>query len=260
MALSQRQREIEQLLLTEKRVEVADLVRRLGASEVAVRKDLAEFETRGFCLRTASGAILAERPEAVVPYVRRARQYVAAKEAIAAAAARLIEDGDFILLDAGSTTLELARALRQRELHVLTNSLPAADILAESDSVQLTLIGGTFRRATLSMVGPVAMASLRLLHVSKAFLGAAGFDEKTGFGSSNLIEAQTKSAMIAAADKVYVLADSTKFEQASFTPFATLAEVDAVITNQPPPPAVARLLGQFQVQLVLASEQDTLRG
>ncbi len=260
MAYSERQQQIEHILLAEKKVDVSDLVRRLGASEVAIRRDLGDMETRGFCLRTASGAILAERPDHVVPYIRKARQYLAEKEAIAAVAAARVSDDEHIILDAGSTTLELARKLRGRNIHVLTNSLPAADILSDSEPVRLTVIGGTLRRASLGLVGPLAVMTVHGIHADKVFLGAAGFDLENGFSSANLIESQTKAALLGAAEEVIIIADSTKFERPAFAPFAPLDRIKVVITDRQPSSEVAKALAGAGVELVVARSTEEVGG
>ena len=254
MDAATRQKEIERLLLAERKCAVEQLSRRFKVSEVTIRKDLAALEGRGALLRTHGGAVLAERPELVIPHLARAAENQAGKERMALAAAKRVQDGEHILLDAGSSTLAVARALRGRDVTVVTNSVPIAMEMAGADDGKTSVIvlGGSLRRSSLAMMGPLAQQQLSALHCDRAFLGASGFDPRTGFCCQNLIEAETKRAMSDASRELVLLADHAKFGRTAFAPFCPLKEVDALITDATPPKPVAEALKKAGVEVTVA--------
>ncbi|HEY3323891.1 MAG TPA: DeoR/GlpR family DNA-binding transcription regulator [Planctomycetota bacterium] len=254
MSFIERQRQIENVLQLERKILVDDLSRRFGVSEVTIRKDLTDLEVRGVLLRTHGGAVIAERPDMVVPMHRRSLEQVSEKNRVARAAARRIKDGESILLDTGSTTLALARELRGRNLNVITNSVLIAVELATDEQINVIVLGGTLRRSSYALMGSLALEQVRLLHVDRAFMGASGFDPKTGFSCQNLIEAETKRAMLKTAHDKVLLVDRSKFERSAFAPFCPLKEVDCVISDDTPSRAVIEALHRAKVELVVARQ------
>lgn len=254
MDCTERQKEIERILAEERKASVDLLSKRFKVSEVTIRKDLAQLETRGVLLRTHGGAVLAERPELVIPHLTRTGENPSAKEHIARESARRIQDGEHVLLDAGSTTLCIARALRGREVTVVTNSVPVAmEFAGESERANVIVLGGSLRRSSLALMGPLAQAQLGSIHCDRAFLGASGFDLRTGFCCQNLIEAETKRAMMTTAREVVMVADKAKFERTAFAPFCPLKELDALITDAPPARPVADALRKAGVEVVVSA-------
>jgi len=252
MGQIERQREIETLLMAERKVLVEDLSQRFGVSEVTIRKDLTDLESRGVLLRTHGGAVIAEKPELVVPIHRRSTEAVSQKSAIARAAAMRIKDGESILLDTGSTTLALAREIRGRNINIVTNSVLIATELAADEQISIIVLGGTLRRSSFALMGQLALEQLKELHVDRAFLGASGFDPKAGFSCQNLIEAETKRAMAHAAHEAVVLVDNSKFENSAFAPFCTLKEIDCVVTDAQPTRPTQDVLQRAGIELVIA--------
>src|SRR6185503_11080686 len=174
------------------------------------------------------GAVLAERPEMVIPHLARTEENQAGKERMGQAAARRVKDGEHVLLDAGSSTLAVARALRGRDVTLVTNSVPIAMETAGEDDAKtgVIVLGGSLRRSSLALMGPLVQQQLGSLHCDRAFLGASGFDPRTGFCCQNLIEAETKRAMAAASRELVMLADHVKFGRTAFAPFCALKELD----------------------------------
>lgn len=253
MDCAERQKEIERILAEERKASVEQLGKRFKVSEVTIRKDLAQLETRGVLLRTHGGAVLAERPELVIPHLTRAGENPAGKDRIAAQALRRIRDGEHVLLDAGSTTLAIARGLRGREVTVVTNSVPVAmELAGDLEKANVIVLGGSLRRSSLALMGPLAQAQIGSIHCDRAFLGASGFDARTGFACQNLIEAETKRAMAQTAREVVIVADKGKFERTAFAPFCPLKEVDAVITDVTPPRPALDALRKASVEVVMA--------
>jgi DeoR family fructose operon transcriptional repressor len=171
--------------------------------------------------------------------------------AIAREAARLVQQGQTLFLDAGTTTLELARVLPSRlDITVATNSVPIAAELA--DRVRLILTGGTVKASTLALTGPMAERSIEQMHVDIAFVGMNGVSAAAGFTTPTLEEAATKAKMITAARMAVVLADGTKFGVVTFARVAGLDEVDLVITDERAPASEVELLRGAGVEVALA--------
>jgi len=227
---NERHAELVRLLQVERRVSVADLSARLGASRVTIRKDLEQLEKEGLLVRTHGGAVSAEDPGRTVPISNRLEVNREAKEAIAARAADLARGARSILLDAGSTTLAAARLLRNHPGQITTNSLAIACELAGRPSGSFMLLGGDWRRESSAFIGPYAMQVLDGINADVAFLGASGVDE-SGFSCHNSLESQVKARIIETARRTYVLADSVKWGRASFSTFARMGAVDAWVTD-----------------------------
>lgn len=231
--LNPRQQLILERLERAGRVQVAALSRELGVSEVTTRKDLQELEEASLLKRVYGGAVAAHRSKYNLSLGDKVRQLSANKLRIAEAALELIHDGDTLILDAGSTTLALARMLpgRRRQLTVITNALPILAELSAVEGLELIALGGIVRRHSLAMVGPQAVAALRGLHADMAFLGATGATLAQGLSTPNLIEAETKAAMVTSAAECTALIDHSKFGQASLAPFAPWEVLRYLVTD-----------------------------
>ena len=239
------------ILLKEKKISVCELSRRLGVSEVTIRKDLTELEKQGRLLRRYGGAVPAENPLQVVSHLKRVSQQQVEKRRIAKFAASMIKDGENILLDAGSSALFLAEELHGREIRIVTNSMPVVNELIGDDRISLEVIGGTLRRASEAMVGPRACMALENIRVDKVFLGCSGFDPALGFSSQNAVEAETKRKMLKCAPEIIVLADHTKFSRPAFANFAKLDEITKIITDKKPEEHIFRSIKMKKRELIL---------
>ena len=220
-------------LVTERgKVTVSALRERFGVSGATIRNDLRELQQQGLLARTHGGAIRNTKTGQEYSFAQREVQNLAAKQAIATAASALIEDGDRIILDTGTTTMELARLLhRKRDLTVVTNDLKIAWLLEEAEIPDIVLLGGAVRKGfhcTLPLPGE---SLLSRLSADKAFMGVNSFSPDRGATTPDIRQAATKRAMIAAAEKTVLLCDQTKFGRVSFAQFATLGHVDALVTD-----------------------------
>jgi DeoR/GlpR family transcriptional regulator of sugar metabolism len=234
MLVGERRRRIVDLLASHERAEVGELAARFAVSESTIRRDLQLLSERGVLERTRGGALHPSRFEP--SFGQKSTESRAEKEAIAAEAVRLIDEGQTILLDAGTTTLELARALRmRRDITVVTNSVPIALELA--NRVVLILTGGVVKESTLALIGPIAERSIEQMHVDIAFIGMNGVSATAGLTTPTLEEAATKARMIGAARLAVVLADSTKLGAVTFARVAGIDEVDVIITDGRAPAA-----------------------
>lgn len=231
MRTGQRRSAILQQLLRTGYVEARQLAADFDVDSSTIRRDLDELARRGHLDRTHGGARV--RSGAVdIPYASKEREQLPAKAAIAAHAASLICDGDSVLLDSGSTTHELARALSdRRDLTIVTNDLRIARLVADYRGIHLLVAGGELLPTTFTLAGELAARYIEDLRLDWAFLGADAIDLKSGVTNTNTIEIRFKRNFIQAGRTVAVLADSTKFDRTALVRVADLAEIDMVITD-----------------------------
>jgi DeoR family fructose operon transcriptional repressor len=233
-------------------VHAADLGRTLRTSLASIRRDLADLERSGLLTRTHGGAISNSLAAAEPSLAQKEDHYQAEKAAIASLAASLVEKGDTVFLDAGSTTRQIARELRHvRGIIVVTNALNVASELASSD-IEVILTGGQLRRGVLSQVGPIAEQAIAGLHVDKLFLAANGVDLARGVTTPNVAEARTKRAMVDSAKQVILVADHSKFGHVTFGRVCGLERIHAVITDDRLPARFAAAVEQRGLRLYVA--------
>lgn len=260
MLARQRQDAILDQVTREGGARVAELVERFGVSDMTVRRDIQVLAKRGLVARVHGGAaavselFTANEPEFKV---KSALQPVE-KRAIAVAAAGLVEPGSSVALSAGSTTYAVAQALCDvPRLTVITNSLPVADMLHSQapPDVTVVLIGGMRTRSD-ALVGPVALAVLRDLHVDWLFLGVHGMDLRSGLTSPNMSEAETDRAMIASAHRLVVVADHSKWNVVGLAAIAPISEVDILVTDDKLPEPARRALEAQVGRLIVADSGE----
>ena len=254
--LSERQERILAWLERTGAVGVGELAQALGVSEVTVRKDLQELEERSFLTRTHGGAVRSHRSKFNLSLGDKLARQPGAKDAIARAAVALVHDGDTVLLDAGSTTLALARLLpgRFRGLTVITNSLPIVAELTRGEGIEVISVGGVVRAHSLAQIGPLAALALSRLTADRAFLGATGATLERGLSTPNLVEAETKRAMLEAAPSRYALLDGSKLGRGSLAAFARWEELSGVITDRDAPEAFLDGLRERGLDVTVAAE------
>ncbi len=214
-------------------IQVADMALRLSVSGITVRRDLERMQQEGRCIRTRGGAIRAGQSTTLeLPYDVKRRRCMEEKRRIAAAAVELIGDRETIILDAGSTTYELAALLlHRRGLTVATNDLQIAAKLASNPDITLVCTGGIARANVYALQGHQAESLLRTLRVNKTFLGADAIHADGTIANVNLEEVAVKQAMIQAGEQVILLADSSKFAITGFARVCDLTEIDTLITD-----------------------------
>ncbi|MFM8577660.1 MAG: DeoR/GlpR family DNA-binding transcription regulator [Planctomycetaceae bacterium] len=206
-----------------------ELVREIGVSESTVRRDLDALEQQGAVRRT-HGGVLASAGGLRGEFDDRQPVNWSAKRAIAAVAAGRIQDGETVLLDGGTTTYEVARLLVGRSLQVVTNSLPVANLFASQSRSDLVLLGGYVSPRSGVCLGPYANELLSRLHVATTVLSAAGIAED-GLYNAHLLLAESEQAMLRAAGRVIVVADSSKFGMRSLTHVAELQRINLVVSD-----------------------------
>lgn len=229
MFAEERQQQILSRLAQQGRVEVADLAALMHVSEDTVRRDLKTLQARGYLQKTHGGAVALDTGR--MAWSTRADLNARAKSAIGAAAARLVEAHQSVILDADSTIFELSRRLRVRPLSVLTNSLDIAAIFAAEPEVQLGLTGGDWHPDSRYLVGSDAVHALAQRRADWAFVGACAVHPGTGVTSVSQADAAVKRAMMASAERVVVLADASKLGQIAPYLVSPLAQLYALVTD-----------------------------
>ncbi|NHC24960.1 DeoR/GlpR transcriptional regulator [Nocardioides sp. IC4_145] len=238
-------------------VRVSQLARLLEVSEMTIRRDLDNLAAKGAVEKVHGGATVAggTRPSTDEPgFEAKWAQETAEKEAIAAAAAAMVRPGSAVGLSAGTTTWTLAHHLRSIPgLTVVTNSMRVADVLhkAPGGAPNVVLTGGV-RTPSDALVGPVAVSSLRLLHLDLVFLGVHGIHPRAGFTTPNLLEADTDQALVAAGQRLVVLADHTKWGMIGISTIAPLDRADVVVTDDGLHEDGRATIRELSVELVVA--------
>jgi DeoR/GlpR family transcriptional regulator of sugar metabolism len=209
---------------------LSELVTDLGVSESTVRRDLEALDQAGLARRTHGGAICSAELRSMPALEDREGSMTSEKRSIGQAAAELVADGESVLIDGGTTTLELARMLVGRPIQVVTNSLPIATLVTSTPGTDLVLIGGYVYPRTGVAMGPMAIAALSELRVHHVFLGAAGI-MPDGIYNSNTILVDTQRQMMKVALNAIVLADRTKFGKPSLSKLCGMKEISRIVTD-----------------------------
>jgi DeoR family transcriptional regulator of aga operon len=215
------------------RVSIADLSDRLGVSEVTIREDLKHLEGRGVLKRVRGGAVMTRNDSMEMSLEETSTTNRGEKMAIAAKAASMVEDGQTIIIDVGSTTTEMAKALSPdlSRVVVITNGLNIALILEAIPGVSVIVTGGTLRPLQHSLVAPMGTLLLDQLKADIAFIGCNGVDPVRGFTNSNIAEAEIKQAMVRSAAKSVFLADHDKIGEVASAFVADTSGADLLITD-----------------------------
>jgi DeoR/GlpR family transcriptional regulator of sugar metabolism len=249
----------QQLILKEVRrsgaARVSELTELLGVSDMTVRRDLDVLASAGLVDKVHGGATVSTRLSANEPgFEAKSHQQIEEKEAIARAAAALVEPGQAIGLTAGTTTWLLAHHLLDvPSLTVVTNSLQVANVLyAERRPDLIVILTGGVRTPSDALVGPLAVATLRSLHVDLLFMGVHGMTVDAGFTTPNLLEGETDQAHLASAERVVVVADHTKWGVRGLSRIARLDEAHIIVTDAGLPAEARSTLAEHVDQVVIA--------
>ena len=232
--LYDRREQILTLLKKDGSVKVVDLVKRFGVSIETIRRDLEALEEDGFLRRVYGGAVRESRRSEETLLQERMVQNAAEKERIGKAAAAFVQDGDVIGIDVGTTTLEMARALLQRDLRiiVITNSIQIAATLSASEKIEVILIGGRVRHGELSVGGHMLTeANMRLFQTDKLFLGVGGITDKFGITDFREEETAFRRIGIERTKEVYALADHSKFGVTAMYHVCDADRIHTVVTD-----------------------------
>lgn len=252
MLNEERRRVILAALRRDGRVLVTELARQFDTSQVTIRKDLEILHRHGLVHRTHGGA-LPSREGALEDPTLREKEKLQRKEklAIAAAAAHLVKEGQVVILDSGTTTTAIARALREfKNLTIVTNAVNIAAELSGA-AIEVILTGGTLRKNSFSLVGPIAEETLRRLHADILFLGVDGFDVQYGLSTPNLLEAKVNRVMVEVARRTVAVCDSSKFGRRSLSLIVPPTALHGVITDRAAPKPDLRILRKSGIEVTI---------
>lgn len=253
MSTQERLRGILNLLETNGSTLVSQLAARFQVSEMTIRRDLIALERKGVLYRVHGGAVSSRGRSYEPPFIVRQMKNLDEKRRIGEAAAGLVNAGETLILDVGTTTLEMARhLLGKRNITVITPSLHIANLLTEQPGIRLILPGGILRKGELSLVGSLAERAFQDFFVDKLFLGVGAIDFQAGLSEFNLEDSQVKKAMLRSAKEIVVLADASKFGQVAFASIAPLKVVGRIVTDQSLDPALLARLQEEKIEVLLA--------
>lgn len=250
--LDERERKILSLLIEQPRIGVNELSRLLEVSAVTVRSDLDDLADKGYLIRTRGGALPAFHPDIIA----RGRHRADIKAAIASVAAGLIEDGDTVMIEAGTTTALIGRyLLGKRDVKVVSDSTLLLPCARSNPALKLTIVGGIFRPEAESMVGPEAVRHLRQFHVKTAFIGTDGFSMENGLSTHMMEATEVVRTMHERSDRTVLVADSSKWGQAGFARIIPLDEIDTLITDEGMPPEAREEIQNLGIEVLTAKEK-----
>jgi DeoR family fructose operon transcriptional repressor len=232
-------------------VTLTDLARSVKVSESTLRRDLDHWNRQGLVKRIHGGAMFTGDGSALPALEERTTSQIAEKRAIARVAAARIRDGDAVLLDGGTTTLEVARLLVGRPVQIVTNSLPIANLFASSRETDLVMLGGYVYPRTGVALGPLTMRMMEDIHVHQTIMGVGGITAK-GLFNSNLLLVETERQMMRCADQVVLVADHSKFGKQTLAFLCEMSAIDTFIVDQGITSEHRELLGEADARLVIA--------
>ena len=253
MLIDERRQHVLDKIKREGRVLVGELSDELGISRITIRKDLEFLQAQGLIQRSHGGAIAAQSGALFDPsLLEKQKLHPKEKERIANAAVELVEEGQCVILDSGTTTTAIARALRKfRHLTIITNAVNIAAELTNTD-FEVILTGGTLRKNSFSLVGPLAEEFLEEIHADVLFLGVDGFDPEIGLTTPNILESRVNRAMVNAAKTVVAVCDSTKFGKHSLALIVPSQKISVVITDENLAPEYREHLQKLGVRVIVA--------
>jgi DeoR family transcriptional regulator of aga operon len=232
MMAEERRTQILQTVRSAGRVRVNELASRFSTSAVTIRNDLNELHQRGLVLRSHGGAVLPDTILHESPVHERLKAHSDEKRRIGAMAATLINDGETIILDSGTTTLEIARQIKKKQgVQIITNGVNIAAELLDARDVQTFIVGGTVRGESASISGHFSEEMFDQFSADKLFLSGAGCDPDFGVSGANLEETMVNRAMLRISREIILVADASKFSKRSMTRIAPFSEIDTVISD-----------------------------
>jgi DeoR/GlpR family transcriptional regulator of sugar metabolism len=263
MLAAQRQKLIVDEIRRAGGVRVSELTGLLAVSEMTIRRDIEVLAAAGLVEKVHGGATMRGGLSADEPgFEAKSHRQLREKEALALAASKLVEPGQSIALSAGTTTWRLAHHLSQvPDLTVVTNSLQVADVLHRNGRSDLTVVlTGGVRTPSDALVGPIAVTTIRALHLDMLFMGVHGIAEEPGLTTPNLLEAETDRALVAASERLVVVADHTKWGVRGLSRIAGLGDVDVFVTDSGLSAEARAVINEHVDRLVIASKTPPAAG
>lgn len=249
MLALERRNQILEKLQAEKRVVVSELSQLYDVSEETIRRDLDKLEKEGLAIKSYGGAVINEDVSIDLPFNVRKNQNVAGKQKMAELAASLVKDGDHIFLDASTTAVFVAKALKEKErLTVITNSVEILLELADVSGWNIISTGGVMKEGYLAFLGSKTDEIIRSYYADKVIFSCKALDQEWGIMESQEAFGSTKKAMIGSGRKKILVVDSSKFDQTAFSVAGNMKEVDVVVTDTEPTERWKRYFEKFNVE------------
>lgn len=255
MLVEERRQKVLDILTENGFMALADLAATLEASESTIRRDLDYWDQHGLIKRTHGGAFFQGDNSTLPALEERSSRELEEKRLIARRAAARIKDGDAILLDGGTTTLEVARLLVGRPLQIVTNSLPIANLFANSPKTDLVILGGYVYPKTGVALGPLTVRMMDDVHVQQTILSVGGITAR-GLFNSNMLLVETERTMLRCADEVVVVADHTKIGRQALAFLCQLGEVDTLIVDSALTPEHRAAMDEAGVRVLVAEAMN----
>ena len=251
MLAIERRNEILEKLQTERRVVVSELSQLYDVSEETIRRDLEKLVVDGYAIKSYGGAVINENSNIDLPFNVRKNRNVIGKQKMAELIASRVKDGESMILDASSTAVYIAKALKEKNnLTVITNSIEIVMELLDAPGVTVISTGGVSREGSFALVGPQTDRMLKSYHVDKAVISCKGFDLDNGFMDSDELHANNKRTMLKAARERILAADVSKFEKSAFSTVGTLSDITTVVTDEQPGEEWLKKFGEYNVECI----------
>ena len=253
---AERRLKIKKLLREEGSVQVSQLSELFNVSEVTIRRDLAKLEKEGSVKRIHGGAMAIDSNAPIFSFLSRAQEKAKEKELIGKKAAELVNNGNTIILDSGTTTSEVAKNLKgYKNLKVITNALNIALELAENPEISVVVPGGSLKGPSLSLVGSQVIEFVRNVNVDIAFLSVQGVSLEKGLTNNSISDLYLKRAIIDAAKEVILVVDSSKFNKVGLYTVAPVTAVNVIVTDENIPPSLLYRLLCKKIKVIVAEKK-----
>ena len=251
MLAIERRNAILEKLQAERRVVVSELSQIYKVSEETIRRDLEKLENDGFVIKSYGGAVINENANVDLPFNIRKKRNVISKQKIAEVISSRIKDGTSIMLDASSTAVYIAKALKERKnLTLITNSIEILIEMFDTPNVNVLSTGGAMREGSFALVGPQTDKMLKSYHVDVAIVSAKGFDLETGMTDTEELHANNKKTMLHAGREKALAVDSSKFGKTAFTEIGTLEDISMVVTDAKPDEVWLQAFKEYGIECI----------
>ena len=251
MLAIERRNAILEKLQAERRVVVSELSQIYKVSEETIRRDLEKLENDGFAIKSYGGAVINENANVDLPCNIRKKRNVISKQKIAEVISSRIKDGTSIMLDASSTAVYIAKALKERKnLTLITNSIEILIEMFDTPNVNVLSTGGAMREGSFALVGPQTDKMLNSYHVDMAIVSAKGFDLETGMTDTEELHANNKKTMLHAGREKVLAVDSSKFGKTAFTEIGTLEDISMVVTDAKPDEVWLQAFKEYGIECI----------
>lgn len=251
MLAIERRNAILEKLQAERRVVVSELSTLYDVSEETIRRDLEKLENEGYVIKSYGGAVLNENANLDLPFNIRKNKNVIGKQKIAELLSDIIHDGDYLFLDASSTAVAIAKAIKhKKDITIITNSLEIAIELLEVPDCKVISTGGEIVSTAFGLVGHVTDKTIRSYYVDKAIVSSKGFELEKGFTDSDERHANNKRSMLESAKMKILAIDSSKFDRVAFAKIGDLRDITMIVTDEKPVDEWLKKMEEYQVECI----------